>query len=46
MKTIYNYICVNCWHTWRNKNNYTRCPKCGAPIKKEDRQEDILMADE
>lgn len=44
MKRIFEYACLKCFHTWRSKNKYLKCPKCGC--EKLDIQDDILLADE
>jgi len=39
----FDYVCKNCWHTWRSVNKYTTCPKCKAPQDKLDIQEEIII---
>jgi Zn finger protein HypA/HybF involved in hydrogenase expression len=44
IKRIYDYACLKCFHTWRSKKQYLKCPKCGHD--KLDVKDDILLADE
>ena len=44
MKKIYDYCCKKCWHTWRDKRKFEKCPKCKS--KDIDIQDDILLSEE
>jgi Zn finger protein HypA/HybF involved in hydrogenase expression len=28
MKTIYHYLCLNCWKDWKSTEKYVTCLKC------------------
>ena len=36
MVRIYSYMCKCCWHEWKSKNKYWRCPKCKSQDLHED----------
>ncbi len=40
MVKIFDYCCLECWHTWMSRKQFVQCPKCKST--KLDVKEDIL----
>jgi rubrerythrin len=43
MVKIFDYACKKCWHTWRDKRKFEKCPRCGSTNI--DKKEDILLSE-